>query len=431
MRNKLNKVILIIKKDGIFNAIKKIIKYIQAKYISKINLFSYMYIKLNYKKVKAQVDEILNSDYDRIIIWRSSFGWNVPLFQRPQHIAKQFSNNRCLVFYEITTVTDKVKTFKKINNNLYLVNFNNSAMSKLLFQEVENINKPKYIQFYSTDCTISVEMIKNYINDGYKILYEYIDDISPLLIGTKDLPVNVKCKYEYMLKDTENVFVAVTADEIEKDVTSKRGREKLVFSCNGVDYDHFNKLDTNFELDEEFLSIVKQNKPIIGYYGALASWFDYDMIKYLAKSKPEYNIVLLGIKYDDSFDKANLKEYKNIYFLGSRDYSILPNYANCFNVCTIPFLINDITKATSPLKLFEYMALEKPIVTTDMIECRKYESVMIAKDNEEFVRLVDKAIEIGKEHNKDYFKLLQKEALENTWEAKALAIVDLLKKYED
>lgn len=430
MRYKINKILSMLKKDGFFITLKKIYKYIQAKYFSKINLFSYIYIIINYKKYKNEIDTILHGKYERIIIWRSSFGWDVPLFQRPQHISKNFARNNCLVFYEITTVTDKVKTYKKIQDNLYLINFNNHAMQKLLFKELEKITKPKYIQFYSTDCTISLDMVKKYITDGYKILYEYIDDLSPALVGTNELPKNIKDKYEYMLADTENVFTVVTADEIKKDVVSKRGIEKIVFSCNGVDYEHFNNVDTNFVYDKKFQNIINEKKPMIGYYGALASWFDYEMIKYLAKKRPNYNIVLLGIKYDDSYDKADLEKYSNIYFLGSKNYNILPNYASKFDVCTIPFLINDITQATSPLKLFEYMALAKPIVTTAMNECKKYQSVKIANNNIEFVKLIDEAINISKNYNEDYYKLLKKEALENTWEAKAKLITNLLEKYE-
>ncbi len=430
MKYKINKIISIIKKDGLLLAIKKIYKYIQAKYLSKINLFGYFYIKLNYKKYKNNINQILSGNYDRIIIWRSSFGWNVPLFQRPQHIAKELSEKNSLIFYEITTFTDKVKTFKKIKNNLYLVNFNNIAMKKLLFNELRKINKPKYIQFYSTDATINVSTVKSFINDGYKIIYEYIDDLSPELVGTKDLPVNIKEKYEYMLKDTENVLVVVTADELQKDVIKKRGTEKLAFSCNGVDYEHFKNIDNNFKFEKSFTQIIKDKKPIIGYYGALASWFDYEMVKYLASKKPDYNIVLLGVKYDDSFDSSDLDKYSNIYFLGPKDYSILPNYACHFDVCTIPFIINDITQATSPLKLFEYMALGKPIVTTQMHECEKYKSVMIAKNSKEFTELIDKALLLSKEHDNNYFSLLNKEALENTWEEKTNIIINLLTKYE-
>ena len=430
MGNKINKIKLLLKKDGLGLTIKKVYRYIKAEYISKINVFSFIYVKLNSKKIKSEIDEILAGDFERVIIWRSSFGWNVPLFQRPQHIETQLSNKKCLIFYEITTVTDKVRTYKKVKDNLYLVNFNNRAIKKLIMEEVNKINKPKYVQFYSTDATVSLVELKQYISDGYKVIYEYIDDISPLLIGAKELPVNVKDKYEYMLQDTENVFVVVTADELKKDVLSKRPDEKVVFSCNGVDYSHFTELKEDIQLDEEFNKIVDEKKPIIGYYGALATWFDYDLVKRLAKERPEYNIVLLGIKYDGSFDEANLEEYSNIHFLGSREYKVLPYYAKKFTIYTIPFLINSITNATSPVKLFEYMALDKPIVTTAMPECKKYESVMIANNRDEFIELVDKAVKMNKEENKDYYEILKKEALENTWEAKAELIIDLLKQYE-
>ena len=95
------------------------------------------------------------------------------------------------------------------------------------------------------------------------------------------------------------------------------------------------------------------------------------------------------------------------------------------------YLINSITQATSPLKLFEYMALGKPIVTTAMKECKKYKSVMIANNNEEFIDLIDKSIELSKDKNNSYFDLLNKEALENTWKEKAISIINLLKKYEN
>ena len=427
MKDKLSKFKSLIKKYGFIKTIKKVVSYI----LSKItNIFNSMnFIKNN--KVSERLDEILSKNsYERIIIWRSSFGWNVPLFQRPQHISLGLSKQKCLVFYEVTHFTDKIKDLEEINNNLILINLENKSIQKILFSKLKNINKPKYIQIYSTDWNMKLEELKEYIKNGYKIIYEYIDEINPILSGTKDIPINIKEKYEYMLSDKENIFVVVTADKLREDIEKKRGTEKLVFACNGVDYEHYKKIDKTFEFDKTFKEILNENKPIIGYYGAFASWFDYDMVSNLAKQRPEYNIVLIGSKYDDSLEKSNIEKLDNVFYLGTKDYKILKNYANRFNVCIVPFVINDITKATSPLKIFEYMALEKPIVTTAMDECKKYKSIFIANDQEEFVNLIDKTLKLNKEKNTEYYETLKQEALENTWESKAKVIVKLLETEE-
>ena len=427
MKDKLSKFKSLIKKYGFIKTIKKVVSYI----LSKItNIFNSMnFIKNN--KVSERLDEILSKNsYERIIIWRSNFGWNVPLFQRPQHISLGLSKQKCLVFYEVTHFTDKIKDLEEINNNLILINLENKSIQKILFSKLKNINKPKYIQIYSTDWNMKLEELKEYIKNGYKIIYEYIDEINPILSGTKDIPINIKEKYEYMLSDKENIFVVVTADKLKEDIEKKRGTEKLVFACNGVDYEHYQNIDNAFKFDETFEQILKQDKPIIGYYGAFASWFDYDMVINLAKKRPEYNIVLIGSKYDDSLEKSNIEKLENVYFLGTKDYKILKNYASRFNICTVPFIINDITKATSPLKIFEYMALEKPIVTTAMDECKKYESIFIANNKDEFIELIDKALKLNREENEEYYETLKKEALENTWDSKAKSICNLLKQSE-
>ena len=382
-----------------------------------------------------------NNHYVRFVVWRSNFGWNVPLFQRPQHISINLSKQKCLVFYEVTHFTDKIKDLKEVNKNLILVNLENisscvcaptmalaiSSIAFIYFKITsKNINKPKYIQIYSTDWNMKLEELKKYIENGYKIIYEYIDEINPILSGTKEIPVNIKEKYEYMLTDKENVFVVVTADKLKKDIEQKRGTEKLVFACNGVEYNHYQNIDKLFEFDKDFSQILDEKKPIVGYYGAFASWFDYEMIRYLSKNRPEYNIVLIGTKYDESMEKSKIEELKNVYFLGTKDYKILKNYAAKFDVCTVPFIINDITKATSPLKIFEYMALNKPIVTTAMDECKKYESIFIANTNKEFTELIDKAIKLNTKESYKYFEILKKEALENTWESKTKLIIELL-----
>lgn len=422
MQEKLSKLVNVYKKYGFVGFCKKLYAYIKANYMDKIS-FKVMF---NRKKYHHEIASILkNNKYDRIILWRSSFGYNVPLFQRPQHIANNLAKNNCLVFYEVTTMTDKVKTLKKHSHNIFLINFNNKALNKILMQELKKVDKPKYVQLYSTDWKLSVDNIKNYMNNGFGFIYEYIDDISPELAGTKNIPQNIIDKYNFVM-DNKDVYVVVTADALEKDVISQRGKTNMVFSSNGVDYDFFKTYNKNYKYESEFQEILNKKKPIIMYYGALAKWFDYDLIKKLAHTN-KYSIVLFGIKYDESFDE-NLSNEKNIYFMGPRDYKVLKEYAKYADVLTIPFVINNITLATSPVKIFEYMALHKPIVTTDMPECRKYKSVLIGHNHDEFIKKIDEALKL--KNDKKYIELLDKEAKENDWSKKAKAIIDLINRDE-
>ena len=235
MKDKISKLRNLTKKYGLSGTVKKALDYIYSNYMVKLSLTERLYVALNRKKFIEGIDRILEKNsYDRIVVWRSSFGWDVPLYQRPQHIFSNFARQRTLVFYEVTRFTDDVKRIKKQADNLYLVNYANSAFSKLLFHELEKRNIPRYVQFYSTDWTIPAERIRQYKDKGYGIIYEYIDDLSPHLAGTTELPVNVKEKYEMAMSD-EDIFVVVTAEALRKDVLSKRGDRRLIYSSNGVD----------------------------------------------------------------------------------------------------------------------------------------------------------------------------------------------------
>lgn len=420
--NKLSKLSNVYKKYGFVMFWKKLYAYGKANYLDQISFTTF----LRRAKFRHILRRILNDpEIDRIVLWRSSFGYHVPLFQRPQHIANNLAKNRCLVLYEVTSMTDNIKTIARLNENLYLINYNNVMLNKILMKQLAKVDLPKYIQLYSTDWRLSVEDIRNYMKQGFRFIYEYIDDISPELAGTKEVPQNIMDKYHYILEN-DDVYVVTTADLLYENVAEHRGTKNLTMSSNGVDYSFFESYDDSYVFEPEFEAILAKGKPILCYYGALAKWFDYELIKKLAATD-RYSVVLFGIKYDESFDE-NLGGEENIYFMGSRDYSVLKNYARRCDLLMIPFKINSITKATSPVKIFEYMALHKPIVTTDMNECRKYESVLIGKDHEDFIAKVEEGLQKAKDPA--YLALLDREARENDWSMKAKAIIELIQKDE-
>jgi glycosyltransferase involved in cell wall biosynthesis len=174
------------------------------------------------------------------------------------------------------------------------------------------------------------------------------------------------------------------------------------------------------------LPSLTPGNPIIGYYGALARWFDYGLLKELARLRPNYQFVLIGPDYDGTLELAGVPLEANIHWLGVKPYADLPHYLQYFDVAIIPFVVNDITNATSPLKLFEYMAGEKPIVITPMQESMRYPGVAVGADALQFAQQLDVAL--SRRDDQAYLSLLRQTAQENTWEHRADEILHLVEK---
>ena len=405
--------------------LKKIYNKVKQRGFKDTSLFTYkrvqniIYKILNNSKHKDELNTILDKHPTQtIVILPPLVDWNIPLFQRPQHLAKNMAKNNILYFYTTSSkLYDNVNGFEQISENCYLTN---------RFDLVDEItDRKKVYDLSSTDNSTDWKFVSKRLDRGDGIIYQYIDEISDEISGHK-IPESLFEKHFNILKD-ERCIVIPSASKLEDDVKEHRTTNyKLV--TNGVEIEHFSQAITEEQYPTLVKDILLKNKPVIGYFGAFANWFDYELIIKLATERPDLEILLLGVDYDGSIKKYKLEQYDNITIAGPIDYKELPKYAAAFSVSTIPFLINDITESTSPIKLFEYMAMGKPIVTTDMPECRKYESVLIGKSHEEFIEKIDEALKLRED--KEYAKLLEKEALENSWESKAKDIVKMIEKNE-
>ena len=133
--------------------------------------------------------------------------------------------------------------------------------------------------------------------------------------------------------------------------------------------------------------------------------------------------MLIGHEHDDELPKSGLKEHPRVHFLGSKSYFDLNAYAAYYDIAILPFKKSNLTEAVSPVKIFEYMAALKPIVSTDLRECRKYKSCLIAETNEEFMAQLKIATSLR--NDADYLSILDAEARENSWQAKTAEILKL------
>lgn len=410
----------VLKEDGLIEVIKRVLRYIKRRIKDKLDNNALTYRK-NYEEANAIFHKILKKEkFKAVVVFDSRVGWNIPLFQRSQHMANELTDDGYLYFYRTSEQFDPhVKTVEKLKDRLYLVNMANFALQNAMFDLLKEYKGHKFLSLYSTDVYLDEQYIKEkYIDNGFKIIYEYIDELSDEISG--HLPDFVYDRHKNIIEDKSNIAVG-SADKLIEEIEEIRGKENVAMITNGVQYDHWQYRSD--EVPEKLKDIVSKGNPIIGYFGALAKWFDYELLKKVAKERPNYDIVLIGFLYDNSFKDSKIDELENVHYLGIVDYKELNQYSQYFTISTIPFLLNDITESTSPVKLFEYMAMGHPIVTTDMRECRKYKSVLIGKSHEDFIEKLDFALTLDKKD--EYYNYLKEEALANTWREKA-AILDRL-----
>lgn len=390
----------------------KIVNKIIKKFLVKIQPF--LIIRKN-MKISEILKNINIANYNTVIIYENNFGWNGIMKQRPQQIASNFDDNILFLYHSNRDKYDNKYYFKKLEENLYLINMD--IYRKKITKFLKNIPN-KYLMIYSTNY-ISNGITSNYKKNNFKLIYEYVDDIDEKLNGKKTAKKLLK-NYNHIVNNDDS-YIICTANKLYNNVLNTNKNAKVKLITNGCDYEHFKKKE--YKMPDEIAKIKKSNKPIIGYYGALASWFDYDLIKKISDTD-KYEMVLIGLKYDNTLEDSGVLNLDNVHYLGKKDYDELPIYSSYFDVCIIPFIINEITLSTSPVKLFEYMASEKPIVTTDLPECHKYKSILISKDHQEFIENLDKAIGLVKDKN--YIELLRKDALNNTWSSKCNEMINFI-----
>ncbi|MDB5111752.1 MAG: glycosyltransferase family 1 protein [Mucilaginibacter sp.] len=139
--------------------------------------------------------------------------------------------------------------------------------------------------------------------------------------------------------------------------------------------------------------VLKLQKPIIGYVGALQSIrLDIELLAYIAVQKPGWSIVLVGPE-DEQFKVSKLHQIKNVHFLGSKNPDTLPAYINSFDVCLNPQLINQVTIGNYPRKIDEYLAMGKPVVATRTEAMSVFEQhTYLGVTREDYVQLIEKAL---------------------------------------
>lgn len=135
---------------------------------------------------------------------------------------------------------------------------------------------------------------------------------------------------------------------------------------SSVDASHFRVARQDENSVDEAEDQVGLPSPRLGYYGVIDERLDLELLDFLARARPDWQIVLVGPVV--KIDPATLPRRHNIHYFGQRSYQDLPRYLVGWDVCLLPFARNDATRFISPTKTLEYMAAERPIVSTPITD---------------------------------------------------------------
>jgi glycosyltransferase involved in cell wall biosynthesis len=183
------------------------------------------------------------------------------------------------------------------------------------------------------------------------------------------------------------------------------------FGC-GVDVEHFGKAADPATVVPA--DIANLPRPLYGYIGVVDERIDYDLIAALAAANTGGSIVMVGPW--TKVDPSTFPRRENLHWLGQRDYGLLPAYAKGFDVCLMPFALNEATEFINPTKALEYMAAGRPIVSTAIEDVvLQFEDVVkVARTREDFVTRCERAAQLP---NVVAIRRGLKLAKANTWES--------------
>ncbi|MCQ6276844.1 glycosyltransferase [Bacillus sp. V3B] len=262
--------------------------------------------------------------------------------------------------------------------------------------------------------------------------FEYVKKLKPkrLIVDLLDDNLNFpsismkkKSKLTEMLKflcQQATVITAVSQYLVEqaKEMTDLH---TIQYLPNGVDVEMFQKKES---LAPEDLELIP--KPRITFVGALTTWIDFPLILEVARKLEDYQFILIGPMDQTIQNNPEIKQLKlmeNVHFLGPKPYEQIPNYLHDSDVLLLPRTMDPYSLACDPLKLYEYLATGKPVVSTNHPSTKRFpDFVYTGGSSEEMAEGIKEALTRSTKTS----QLQQKFSSSLSWETRIHTLLDLV-----
>jgi glycosyltransferase involved in cell wall biosynthesis len=161
--------------------------------------------------------------------------------------------------------------------------------------------------------------------------------------------------------------------------------------------------------------------PVVGFFGLLGDWIDVELLAHLGRARPEWTLLIVG---GVATDVSPLARLPNVVLAGAQPYDTLPAWARAFDVAVIPYRLTRQVRHASPLKLREYLATGKPVVSVPTPEVERFAShVRLARTPPEFLRAVEQSLE---DHDEAARSARMESVRNMSWEARLAEVLEVV-----
>ena len=251
--------------------------------------------------------------------------------------------------------------------------------------------------------------------DPALVVYDCMDELSAFALA----PAQLLAREAELLEWADLVFTGGPSL-----YRAKKDRHPSVHCFpSSVDAVHFGKARTGLAEPADQANL---GRPRLGFFGVIDERLDLDIISALATAHPEWSIVMVGPVV--KIDPASLPHAPNLHYFGQQDYRDLPDYLSGWDVCLLPFARNEATRFISPTKTLEYMAAEKPIVSTPIRDVADPygEIVYLADSPDAFVAACERALSEDETERQRRFQSMRRVLSETSWDATASSMMHLI-----